>query len=126
MSLVSTFPPLRHGYKPNRKTRLKSLSASQAAQNVSFWLLEVESRDFSQAEKERIACKDEQIYKMTTIFTQNGLRLLKISSTTDQKILTKNTDLCGCPHLKIICPAFQVEMLAGTFLGSAFSDDIAN
>ena len=74
MSLVSTFPPLRHGYKPNRKTRLKSLSASQAAQNVSFWLLGVESRDFSQAEKERIACKDEQISKLTTIFTQNGLR----------------------------------------------------
>ena len=36
----------------------------------SFWLLRVESRDFSQAEKERIACKAEQIHKMTTIFTQ--------------------------------------------------------
>ena len=36
----------------------------------SFWLLRVESRDFSQAEKERTACKAEQIYKMTTIFTQ--------------------------------------------------------
>ena len=38
----------------------------------SFWLLRDESRDFSQAEKERIACKAEQIRKMTTIFTQNG------------------------------------------------------
>ena len=41
----------------------------------SFWLLGVESRDFSHAEKERTACKDEQIHKMTTIFTQNGPRL---------------------------------------------------
>ena len=40
-----------------------------------FWLLGVESRDFSHAEKERPACKDEQIHKMTTIFTQNGPRL---------------------------------------------------
>ena len=31
----------------------------------------VESRDFSQAEKERTACKAEQIQKMTTSFTQN-------------------------------------------------------
>ena len=37
----------------------------------SFWLLGVELRDFSQAEKERTACKPEQIHKMTTIFTQN-------------------------------------------------------
>ena len=37
----------------------------------SFWLLGVESRDFSQAEKERTACKAEQILKMTFIFTQN-------------------------------------------------------
>ena len=37
----------------------------------SFWLLGVESCDFSQAEKERTACKDVQIHKMTTIFTQN-------------------------------------------------------
>jgi hypothetical protein len=38
---------------------------------TSFWLLRVESHDFSQAEKERTACKYEQIHKMTTIFTQN-------------------------------------------------------
>ena len=36
----------------------------------SFWLLGVESRDFSKAEKERTACKAEQIREMTTIFTQ--------------------------------------------------------
>ena len=41
----------------------------------SFWLLGVESRDFSHAEKERTACKVEKIQKMTTIFTQNGPRL---------------------------------------------------
>ena len=37
----------------------------------SFWLLGVESRDFSQAEKERTACKAGQIHKMAAIFTQN-------------------------------------------------------
>ena len=37
----------------------------------SFGLLGVESRDFSQTEKERTGCKAEQIHKMTTIFTQN-------------------------------------------------------
>ena len=41
----------------------------------TFWLLLVESRDFSQAEKERTACKAEQIRKMTTIFTQHRPRL---------------------------------------------------
>ena len=41
----------------------------------SFCLLGVESRDFSQAEKERTACKAEQIHKKTTIFTKNGPRL---------------------------------------------------
>ena len=40
----------------------------------SFWLLGVESHDFSQAEKARTACKAERIHKMTTIFTQNGPR----------------------------------------------------
>ena len=39
--------------------------------STRFWLLGVESRDFSQAEKERTACKAGQIHKMTTIFTQN-------------------------------------------------------
>ena len=42
----------------------------------SFWLLGVESRDFSQAEKEGTAIKAEQIRKMTTIFTQNSPSLL--------------------------------------------------
>ena len=41
----------------------------------SFGLLGVESRDFSQAEKERTACKANQIHKMKTTFTQNGHRL---------------------------------------------------
>ena len=41
----------------------------------SFRLLRVESRDFSQAEKEKNACKGEQIQKMTTIVTQNSPRL---------------------------------------------------
>jgi hypothetical protein len=40
----------------------------------SFWLLGVESRDFSHAEKERTACKAEHIHKMTIIFNQNGPR----------------------------------------------------
>ena len=35
----------------------------------------VESRDFSHAENERIACKAEQIPKMITTFTQKGPRL---------------------------------------------------
>ena len=38
----------------------------------SFWLLGVESHDFSQAEHERTGCKAEQIHKLTTTFTQNG------------------------------------------------------
>ena len=38
----------------------------------SFWLLGVESCDFSHAEKERTACKAEKIHKMTIIFTQNN------------------------------------------------------
>ena len=37
----------------------------------SFWLLGVELRDFSHAEKEKTACKAEQIHIMTAIFTQN-------------------------------------------------------
>ena len=41
----------------------------------SFWLLGIESRDFGHAEKERTACKAEQINKMTIIVTQNGPRL---------------------------------------------------
>ena len=36
----------------------------------SFWMLGVESSDFSHAEKERTAFKAEQIYKMITIFNQ--------------------------------------------------------
>ena len=35
-----------------------------------FGLLGAELRGFSQAKKERTACKAEQIHKMSTIFTQ--------------------------------------------------------
>ena len=41
----------------------------------SFCLQQVESLDFCQAEKEKTACKAEEIHKMTTIITQNGPRL---------------------------------------------------
>ena len=37
----------------------------------SFWLLGVDSREFSQAEKKRSACKAGQIHKMTTFLPQN-------------------------------------------------------
>ena len=40
------------------------------ARSSSFGVLRVESHDFSQADKERTACKAEQTHKMTTIFTQ--------------------------------------------------------
>ena len=49
----------------------KQLVALVLYMSSNFWLLGVESRGLSQAEKERIACKAEQIHKMTTIFTQN-------------------------------------------------------
>ena len=41
----------------------------------SFWLLVVESRDFSQAEEERTAHKVEQIHNMASILTQNGPKM---------------------------------------------------
>ena len=41
----------------------------------SFWLLGIESRDFSHAEKEGTTGKAEQVHKLTTIFTQNDPRL---------------------------------------------------
>ena len=41
--------------------------------SFNFWLLQVESRDFSQADqKKRTACKAEQIHKITPIYIQNG------------------------------------------------------
>ena len=61
---------------PYSKSTFRILNATQVLyMSSSFWLLGVESRDFSQAEKEKTACKAEQIHKMTTIFTQNGPRL---------------------------------------------------
>ena len=54
----------------------KSLKATEVLyMSSSFWLLGVESRDFSHAEKERTACKAEKIHKMKIIFTQNDPRL---------------------------------------------------
>ena len=44
--------------------------------SASFGLLGVESRDFSQAVKERTSCKAEQIHRMTFYFTQNVPKLL--------------------------------------------------
>ena len=48
----------------------------------SFGLLQVESHNLSQAEKERNACKAEQIYKMIIIFliTSNEVIWLKKNS----------------------------------------------
>ena len=42
----------------------------------SFWLLQGESCDFSQSEKERTACKAEQIQKIAVVSTENGPRLV--------------------------------------------------
>ena len=42
----------------------------------SFRLLAVESCDLPQAERDITASKAEQIYKTTTIFTQNGSKML--------------------------------------------------
>ena len=58
---------MQRGNRANFVTKVLCMSSS-------FWLLGVESRDFSQAEKERTACKAEQIHKMTASFTQNGPR----------------------------------------------------
>ena len=70
----------------------------------SFWLLlGIEYCDFSQAEKERTACKAEWILKMTPIFTQNnnlGPFWLKIGVIVHQKYkLSKK--LCNPSHPKM-------------------------
>jgi hypothetical protein len=39
--------------------------------SFGFWLLGVESREFSQAVKQITACTAGQIHKMTIIFNQN-------------------------------------------------------
>ena len=59
------------GNLKERKCRLLLLRLKVLYMSSSFWLLQVESRHFSQAEKERFACKAEQSHKTTTIFTQN-------------------------------------------------------
>ena len=55
-----------------KMSKTDALTLPHAA--LSFGLLWVESRDFSQAEKERTACKAVQIHKMTTIFIEKGPR----------------------------------------------------
>ena len=59
---------MQRGNRANFVTKVLCMS-------YSFWLLGVESRDFSHAEIERTASKTEQIHKMTAIFTQNNPRL---------------------------------------------------
>ena len=51
-----------------QETFIFSLHTQMLYMSSSFWLLGVESRDFSQGEKERTACK---AHKITIIFTQN-------------------------------------------------------
>ena len=47
----------------------KQLVALVLYMSSNFWLLGVESHDFSHVEREINACKDKEIHKMTTIFT---------------------------------------------------------
>jgi hypothetical protein len=64
------------GEKDEKVTEIKILYISS-----SFWLLRVQTRDFSLAEKKRTGCKAEQIHKMTTILSQKdnlGLFWVKI------------------------------------------------
>ena len=44
-----------------------------------FWLLGVETRDVSYAEREITTCKVNQIHKVTIIFTQNGQKFVILS-----------------------------------------------
>ena len=60
---------------PNVSSCFKSVQTKVLYMSSSFFLFGVETRDFSHAEKERTACKAGQIYKTTTILTQNGPRL---------------------------------------------------
>ena len=53
-----------------RKKNQKRKETSVLYMSSSFWLLGVESHDFSLHEKERTACIAEKIHK--TIFAQNG------------------------------------------------------
>ena len=54
-----------------QETFIFSLHTQMLYMSSSFWLLGVESRDFSHVEKEKTACNAEQIHKITTIITQN-------------------------------------------------------
>ena len=48
-------------------TRFELYRCSTNFMSSTFWLLGDASRDFSHAEKERTACKAQQIHKMTTL-----------------------------------------------------------
>ena len=48
------------------KTFIFSLHTQMLYMSSSFWMLGIESRDFSCAEKKRTTCKAEQIHKITT------------------------------------------------------------
>ena len=63
------------GIRPCQKRQQSEGCTKVLYMSSSFWLLGVESRDFSHAEKKKTACKAEQIHKITTIFNQNGPRL---------------------------------------------------
>ena len=66
----------------------------------SFGLLRVESRDCSQAEKERTACKAEQIHKMTTIFTISSFFLKQLQKNSVTQLPTsKNQRTCRAPNM---------------------------
>ena len=51
--------------------------------------------DFFHAEKERTPCKDEQIHKMTTIFTQNGPRVSFEHGGSDSTVIKRRQQQLG-------------------------------
>ena len=70
---------LSNYFSADAQKKLSNFSKNQLGRvlymSSSFGLLRVESRDFSQAEKDSSANKDEQTHKRTTIFTQSSPRL---------------------------------------------------
>ena len=61
--------------KPTEALRVNNTNHLQYLLGCSTYPLVFGCWELSHAEKERTACKAEQIHKMTTIFTQNGPRL---------------------------------------------------
>ena len=62
---------IMHSKENSIKNYSTLLSTKVVYMFSSFWLLAVESHDFSQAEKKRTACKADLSHKMTYILTQN-------------------------------------------------------